>query len=90
MVALAVLVSPTINNTNHKNMTNIDHMDLIPAHVVMGLLHYTNRASFWEAVKKEGIPYYRITKRRILFCRRAVERWLKSRCSINTKGGSNL
>jgi len=71
-----------MNNNNRLN-----NMELITPPEVMSLLHYTNRASFWEAAKKEGIPFFKINKRRILFCRRAVENWLQSRSSNNRKGG---
>jgi len=64
--------------------------DLMTPAEVMSLLHYTNRASFWEAAKKEGIPFFKITKRRILFCRRGIEKWLQSRVSINQKGAFSL
>ena len=74
-------------STIHKHKQTSSNMELITPSEVMSLLHYTNRASFWEAAKKEGIPFFKITKRRILFCRRAVENWLKSKSSNNSKGG---
>ena len=73
---------------NYKNRLN--NMDLMTSSEVMILLHYTNRASFWEAAKKEGIPSFKITKRRILFCRRGIEKWLQSRVSINQEGAFSL
>ena len=74
-----------MNNNNRLN-----NMELITPPEVMSLLHYTNRASFWEAAKKEGIPFFKITKRRILFCPRGIEKWLRSRVSINQKGAFSL
>jgi predicted DNA-binding transcriptional regulator AlpA len=73
--------------THHTHKQTSSNMELITPSEVMSLLHYTNRASFWEAAKKEGIPFFKITKRRILFCRRAVENWLQSKSSNNRKGG---
>lgn len=72
------------------NNNGLNNMELITPSEVMSLLHYTNRASFWEAAKKEGIPFFKITKRRILFCRRGIEKWLQSRVSINQKGAFSL
>ena len=70
--------------------TTLNNTELMTPSEVMILLRYTNRASFWEAAKKEGIPFFKITKRRILFCRRGIEKWLRSRVSINQKGAFSL
>ncbi|MBW7893688.1 MAG: hypothetical protein H3C27_01140 [Opitutaceae bacterium] len=46
---------------------------------VAGLLGYTNRISGWRAVKKLGIPYVRINRRRIVFEEDEVQAWIKRR-----------
>jgi len=62
-------------------------MSYLSAAQVMQLMHYTNRSSFWEMVKSQGLPYYRVTKRRYLFCEKTVRNWLETR---NPTGGYGL
>ena len=43
---------------------------------VRKILGYANRASFWTAVKRGGIPYIRVNQRRFLFDEEEVSAWL--------------
>lgn len=49
---------------------------LIPSREVMARLGYNNRASFLEFIKREGLPFYRLGARRIMFDPAEVESWL--------------
>lgn len=48
---------------------------------VMTLLGYKNRASFWEFVRRSGVPHIRLNPRRIVFDGRAIYDWLERRSS---------
>ena len=54
--------------------TTPDH--LIPSRAVMAKLGYNNRASFLEFIKREGVPFYRLGARRIMFDPAEVDSWL--------------
>lgn len=51
----------------------------IRAKQLMPLLGYSDPASFWQAIRQSGCPFYRINSQRILFEESAVRDWLKSR-----------
>lgn len=53
--------------------------ELIPAAVVMKRMGYTNTQSFMVAVRRAGIPFVRVNRRRIGFEPRAVDAWIESR-----------
>lgn len=48
---------------------------------VMQLLGYRNRSSFWEFVRRSGVPHVRLNPRRIIFEERALNDWLSRRSS---------
>lgn len=48
---------------------------------VMALLGYSNRASFWEFVRRDGVPHIRFNLRRIMFEEQALMDWLSHRAS---------
>jgi predicted DNA-binding transcriptional regulator AlpA len=50
----------------------------------MQIFGYKDRASFYQTVRKEGIPHITINSRRILFPRPELEAWLAKR---NSHGG---
>ena len=49
---------------------------LVPSRVIMAQLGYSNRAAFLEFIKREGMPFYRLGARRIMFEPLEVESWL--------------
>lgn len=46
---------------------------------VMTMLGYADRSSFWQSVKRSGIPYIRVNARRCLFDQRQLSAWLLRR-----------
>lgn len=46
---------------------------------VMKILGYSDTTSFWQAEKRAGIPYVRISARRAIFEKRAVQAWIDQR-----------
>lgn len=46
---------------------------------VMELLGYQDRASFWDFVRRSGVPHVRLNARRILFEEQALLDWLRRR-----------
>ena len=51
----------------------------LTAKEVKPLLGYTDTAAFWHAVRRAGIPFIRINRRRIIFEESALRAWLDSR-----------
>lgn len=51
----------------------------LTAREVMPLLGYRSRSVFWSAVHREGIPYLRVSSRKIVFPRAALESWINHR-----------
>jgi len=47
--------------------------------VVMELLGYQDRASFWDFVRRSGVPHVRLNARRILFEEQALLDWIRRR-----------
>lgn len=47
----------------------------------MGLLGYRNRSSFWEFVKRDGVPHIRFNLRRIMFEEQALMDWIRRHSS---------
>jgi predicted DNA-binding transcriptional regulator AlpA len=47
--------------------------------VVMELLGYQDRASFWEFVRRSAVPHVRLNARRILFEEQALLDWIRRR-----------
>ena len=47
--------------------------------VVMELLGYQDRASFWDFVRRSGMPHVRLNARRILFEEQALLDWIRRR-----------
>ncbi len=61
-------------------------MDLLDPSQVMRILGYKDRASFYQTVRKEGIPHVTINSRKIRFPQPELEAWLAKRYS---RGGLN-
>ena len=53
--------------------------NLLKSAEVMAYLGYSNRSSFWQFIKSEGVPYIRMNSRRIMFSRPALNAWLERR-----------
>lgn len=53
--------------------------NLVSSSVIMAQFGYSNRASFLEFIKREGVPFYRFGARRIMFDQAEVNAWLASR-----------
>jgi hypothetical protein len=64
----------------------IINTDLIDPSHVMRILGYKDRASFYQTVRKEGIPHITINARKILFPKPELDAWLTKRYS---NGGLN-
>lgn len=62
-----------------KSITN--HNDLLDPKFVMQLLGYKDAASFYQTVRREGIPFVAITQRKFRFPRPELEAWLAKRYS---------
>lgn len=62
------------------------HNDLLDPKYVMELLCYKDAPSFYQTVRREGIPYVAITQRKFLFPRPELEAWLAKR---HSHGGLN-
>jgi len=60
--------SPLLNGTR-----------FLKSSAVMAALGYRNRCSFWEFVRRQGVPHVRLNARRILFDERALADWLDRR-----------
>jgi hypothetical protein len=45
----------------------------------MRLLNYTDSTTFWQAVKRAGVPFIRISARRAIFRERDLEAWMDAR-----------
>lgn len=52
----------------------------------MRVLGYADRSSFWKAVKRDGVPYIRVNRRRIVFEAVAIRSWLDSRTVTGQRG----
>ena len=48
---------------------------------VMATLGYSNRSSFWEFVRRNGVPHIRLNQRKIIFEEDALGDWLSRRSS---------
>ncbi len=48
---------------------------------VMALLGYRNRASFWEFVRRKGVPHVRLSSRKIVFDELTLRDWIERRSS---------
>lgn len=46
---------------------------------VMTMLGYSDRSSFWQAVRQSGIPYVRVNARRCIFDREQLMAWIQRR-----------
>lgn len=57
----------------------LDGARFLKAREVMALLGYTDRASFWLAVKASGLPFIRLSPRRTVFEESAVREFLDRR-----------
>lgn len=56
---------------------------LVKSSAVMDALGYTNRAAFWDFVKRSGVPHIRLNARRIMFDEHALSEWLTRRSSAS-------
>lgn len=73
----AKVMDTKTNRTPHAEL-------LAPAHVMMKLLHYTDRSAFWKMVKRESVPCVRVSARKILFSEAVVMAFLAARQSRAT------
>ena len=57
---------------------------------VMTILGYTDRSSFWQAVRRSGIPYVRVNARRCIFDREQLMAWIQRRSvgAVDLNAGS--
>jgi len=46
---------------------------------VMAMLGYSDRSSFWQAVRRSGIPYVRVNARRCIFDHAQLMAWIQRR-----------
>ncbi len=55
----------------------------------MQLLGFSDSTSFWQAVKRSGLPYVRISARRAIFRETDLTAWMDSRVigSVGRGGG---
>lgn len=60
--------------------------DLLDPKLVMEHLGYKDAASFYQMVRREGIPFVTITQRKFRFPRPELEAWLTKR---HSHGGLN-
>jgi predicted DNA-binding transcriptional regulator AlpA len=58
--------------------------DMLTAKDVMARFGYSCRTSFWQMVKREGVPHVRINARVIKFEAGPLEEWLEKRRSVKT------
>jgi hypothetical protein len=61
--------------------SNVAVSEYLPSKHVMRLLCCKNSASFYETVRKQGIPHVTINRRKIVFPAAALNAWLASRSS---------
>jgi predicted DNA-binding transcriptional regulator AlpA len=62
------------------NEINLDKFERpLTAKEVMPLLGYRTRCALWAAVHREGIPYLRVSSRKIVFPRAALQAWINHR-----------
>ena len=56
----------------------------------MAALGYDDRTSFWQAVRRAGLPFVRISARRAVFRERDLEAWMDDRTVgiLRRPGGS--
>lgn len=45
----------------------------------MNLLGYKGSTEFWQAVRRAGIPFVRVSKRRAIFRECDLETWMQAR-----------
>jgi predicted DNA-binding transcriptional regulator AlpA len=61
----------------------------------MSLLGYKGSTEFWQAVRRAGIPYIRISARRAIFRERDLEAWMDAHTvgapvrSVASQGGQS-
>ena len=60
-----------------KAISTITH--LVPSRTIMAQLGYSNRAAFLEFIKREGLPFYRLGARKIMYDPVEVDSWLAKR-----------
>lgn len=58
---------------------------MLSAKDVMARLGYSCRTTFWQFVKREGVPHVRLNARVIKFEAGPLEDWLEKRRSVKTK-----
>ncbi len=51
----------------------------VKAKDVMELLGYSSRCAFYEWIRREGVPHFRLGSQRIVFDEIALNDWLKKR-----------
>lgn len=66
------------------NLVSITDTKLLTSRAVMGLFNLdpdssSDRSVFWAAVRTQGLPFIKFTRRRYYFDEDAVRAWLASR-----------
>ena len=57
----------------------LDGKRFLKSGAVMAVLGYQDRASFWEFVRRSGVPHVRLNARRIIFEEQALLDWIRRR-----------
>jgi predicted DNA-binding transcriptional regulator AlpA len=66
------------------NVKGFSSQTYLKSSLVMAKLGYSNRSSFWEFVRRGGVPHIRLNSRRIMFEEQALADWLNRRSSHPT------
>ncbi len=68
---------------SHARPGALNGRSYLKSSAVMEMLGYKNRASFWDFVRRSGVPHVRLNQRRIMFDEIALADWLNRRSSQN-------
>jgi predicted DNA-binding transcriptional regulator AlpA len=66
---------------SHTRQGTLNGRRYLKSSAVMEMLGYKNRASFWDFVRRSGVPHVRLNQRRIMFDEIALADWLARRGS---------
>jgi hypothetical protein len=64
---------------------SLPNAPMLKASEVASFLRIPNRSTFWETVRRYGIPHTKITRRKILFPRAKFIAWLEKRSCFDTR-----
>lgn len=57
----------------------LNNSKLIDAAPIMERLNYRDRNAFYQMARRTGLPFIKLSRKRIVFDETSVERWLISR-----------